>query len=269
MSEKLPILIFFVLLPFFVHSQEIERFLVEGKITAPLDADVENVSIYNISSQIGTITNSDGFFKLKVAENDQIQISALQFSSFSVSIDATVIDTGKMEVYLNPSVNKLDDVVIHQYDLTGNLETDIKNIKTFVIPPMSLSFGQIMDDTNMPRDKWSRIKGNVAQNALLPNGGQDGLSINFVALFKMLAPKRKSFSDNKLESIDLGNALRERFSAEFIEKEYGIASKYADDFLYYVEENGLLQFYLKPENELRLLDFMLEKSIAYLAENEK
>ena len=269
MLKKLLTLIIILLIHFQGYAQEIDRVLIKGKISAPLDADVENISIYNISSQKGTITNAEGFFKLKVAENDKIQITALQFSSFSVRVDPTVLEKGKLEVYLNPAVNKLDDVVINQYDLTGNIETDIKTIKTFIVLPVKLSLGEIMDDSNMPHDKWSRIKGNVALNALVPNGGQDGVSINFVALAKMLFPNSSRKPFEKTEKIDITNALRERFNAGFIEREFGIASTNAEDFLYYIEENGFLESYLKPENELRMLEFMLEKSIAYKSKNEK
>lgn len=50
-------------------TQEIERIKISGIITAPIGEDVESVSIYNISSQKGTVTNNVGAFELEVIEN--------------------------------------------------------------------------------------------------------------------------------------------------------------------------------------------------------
>ncbi|MFT5386791.1 MAG: hypothetical protein ACI81W_004209, partial [Saprospiraceae bacterium] len=53
-----------LLLPLCLLSQDIVRVIISGKVTAPIGLDVEGVTIYNISSQKGTVTSSEGLFDL-------------------------------------------------------------------------------------------------------------------------------------------------------------------------------------------------------------
>lgn len=258
----------FLLLFFFtsavVLAQTIERIPIQGQITAPLGEDVENISIYNVSSQKGTITDKEGLFTIEVALHDRIEVTALQFASFSVNVDAGVIKSRKMKVYLNPSVNVLEDVVINQYDLTGYAELDVKSIKTYVVPNISLSKAEILSTANMAPDQYSAIKGNFAASVISPSA--NGVSVNILALADLFSKKTATVYKRK-PPVDVAKELRERFSPAFIEENFHISSEKADDFLYFVEDHGLLASYLKPENELLLMDFMLQQSSAYLSQN--
>jgi hypothetical protein len=44
---------------------------------------------------------------------------------------------------------------------------------------------------------------------------------------------------------------------------FGIYPLQANDFIYYLEENGMHSSLLNQENEMRLLDFMLQRSKTY------
>jgi hypothetical protein len=61
MAKKLLLLLLFVAAPA-LFAQDIDRTKVSGKIHVPQGEDAEGISIYNISSQKGTITNADGTF---------------------------------------------------------------------------------------------------------------------------------------------------------------------------------------------------------------
>ncbi|MCB0464912.1 MAG: hypothetical protein KDC78_04440, partial [Aequorivita sp.] len=75
MTKKLLLLLFIVVSPA-LFAQDIDRTKVSGKIHVPQGEDAEGISVYNISSQKGTITNADGSFEIEIAENDRLQITA-------------------------------------------------------------------------------------------------------------------------------------------------------------------------------------------------
>lgn len=79
--------------------------MVQGEIIVPKGDDREQISVYNVSSQKGTVTDVDGRFELAVATNDRVLISALQFQSFTVVVDEGVINAKVMRVYMNPAIN--------------------------------------------------------------------------------------------------------------------------------------------------------------------
>lgn len=259
------LIIFF--LGFGLGAQEIIRVSIQGKISAPLDEDVESISIYNISSQKGTITNEVGEFELEVAENDRIQITALQFQSFTVIVDKGVIESKRLAIYLNPSVNQLDEVIVRPYDLSGNIIADLNRIKTSAYNPdwdlryETLEFGYEFSD-----DQYSSIKGNKAEEAY--HNGQEqyggdliGLAAGLVSLF--IPKSRKKQDPNIPEKSVLTTALRQRFSNAYISEHFDIPEEKVNDFIYFIEDSGINSNLFKAENELLLIDYLTIQSVIY------
>jgi len=98
MKFLLSILTFFFFLCI-ASAQEVERIEIEGKIIVEVE-DIEGITVYNTSSNKGTITDAKGVFKIKVALNDKIEVSALQFQDFDVKISQDVINSKEITVYL-------------------------------------------------------------------------------------------------------------------------------------------------------------------------
>ena len=63
---------------FLANAQDIQRVEISGKIIVD-SPDVEGVTVFNATSNKGTITDAEGKFSILVALNDRLQISALQF----------------------------------------------------------------------------------------------------------------------------------------------------------------------------------------------
>jgi hypothetical protein len=256
--------VFFFILPFSLLSQEIDRVNIVGKVTAPLGEDVEGVSIYNVSSQQGTITSFTGAFELSVAENDRIAVSALQFSTFTVIVDRGVIDNHKMGIYLNPVVNQLEEVIVRPYDLMGNVIADVGRIKTAnVVPQWDLSYHSLEFDYEFSDDQYSSIEGNKAEEAFF--NGQQQASLDFIGLAGLLFPKekKKTFKEINTERDLVAKSLRQRFSNTYLLDVFNISEENANDFIYFAEENGMRIEFLQAKNEILLLDFMYLKSRDY------
>jgi len=267
MVRKL-LIVFFIVSSYHGISQQIDRTSIVGKITAPQGEDVEGVNVYNISSQKGTITNASGDFELEVAENDRVQITALQFQSFTIIVDQGVIDTERMSIYLNPSVNQLDEVIVRPYDLSGNIIADVGRIKTSdAAPSVDLSYETLEFGYEFTPDRQTSISGNAAEEAL--NHGNINSGANVIGLIGLLLnKKRKPVREKVLSREALTNALRQRFNNSYITDTFGIPADKVNDFIYFAEENGIHQDLLKSKNEILLLEFLYDQSEKYKVQIE-
>lgn len=267
MVKKLTFLLFVVISPILL-AQDIERVKVEGKIHVPKGEDAEGISIYNVSAQQGTVTDADGAFKIEVTENDRLQIFALQYKPFTVVIDKGVVERKKLNIFVNPAITQLDEVVIRPYDLSGNIQADIEKIPTYSVGhDWDLSYQSMEFGYNFQRDRSTAIDGNAAEEALNSNHLTNGL--NFVSILggvsNLLFPKGQKLNSVEKQRVDesLSNNMQQRFNREFIHDNFGIPRDKTSDFLFYVQENGLEERLLKPENEMELMKFLHEKSKEY------
>ena len=248
-------------------AQEIERTKVTGKIHAPKGDDLEGISVYNTSSQTGTITNAEGEFEIEVAENDRLYITALQYQSFTVVVDKGIVDTGILNIFLNPAINELDEVVVRAYDLSGNVRADLKKIPTYSVnKDWDLSYENLEYGYQFAPDEQTSIKTNAADEALYGHTVADGANVlgimgsvaNLLFPHKKMTPVEQQASTNALH-----DNIHQRFSTNFIAVNFDLPQDKAVDFLYFVEENGLTEDMLKPENEMELMQFLMTKSKEY------
>lgn len=254
----------FCLVTVCVYSQSVERVEVVGKILAPQDEDKEGVSIYNKSSQKGTVSDIEGNFTIAVAEGDVIVITALQFQTFTRTVAEGVLQNKKMSILLNTNINTLDEILLRSHTLTGYVELDAKNIEVFVAPKFELGYGI---NASFAPDRFSRIQRNIAQEALGNGPMQNGLNIGGILglALKSLFPKkdRNNFIDPWAETKPKRATLQERFSAQYYSTTFGIPLAQVDDFIYYVTHHVATWNLLGPENEMQLLKILFEQSERY------
>ncbi len=267
MTTKLLIFLFLLSTPA-IFAQEIVRVKVNGKIHVPKDEDAEGISIYNVSSQKGTITEEDGSFQIEVAENDRLQIFALQYQSFTVVVDKGILERKQLNIYVNPAITQLEEVIVRPYDLSGNVRADIEKIPTYSIAKdWDLSYKAMEFEYGFERDQFSAIQGNAAEEALNSHLLQNGLNlVNILGgVGQLLFPKGKKISigESDRNTQLISNNIQQRFSREFIQDNFDIPADQAYDFLYYAQDNGLESYLLKPENEIQLMDFLHKKSEEY------
>ncbi len=276
MAKQL-LLFFIFIISFSGLSQEIDRITISGKITASKGEDVEGINIYNKSSQKGTVTNVSGEFIIKVAENDRVFISAMQFQNFTIIIDQGIVDEKKMHIMLNPVINQLDEVLIRPYDLSGNIIADVKRINvTGVDKQYDTSYETTEFGYEFSADAQTSIKKNKAEEAY--HNGQEQYGGDLIGLGALLVsaflPKNKNKKPTKKEQISeedmVTNAVQKRFGINYISNTFNIPEDKVNEFIYFVEENGIDKKLLLPENELLLIEYLDEQSKAYLKQsNEK
>jgi len=257
---------FFLVCVFFAsfsfYAQDDSRVEVKGKIIVDVE-DLENITIYNTSSNKGAVTDSIGNFKIKVALNDEIRISSVQLIPFTTKITDAVIDTKVLKIYLKEYINTLDEVVLLPYDLTGDLATDALGAK--VSDPIVFNF-ESFENFEMPDDYHSKVD-NIAmgsQNDRIryqANGmAIVGLLTNWI--FKKKKNKKKDVDTRLITPI---SRVSEAFEPSYFIENYNIPEAKVQAFIGFLEQNQFNDTLLEPKNELKLIEYLHTQSKAFLA----
>lgn len=255
---------FFLGIVLFVSSLQAQvgnRVEVKGKIFANA-SDVEGVTVFNASSNTGTVTNNKGEFTLKIALNDVVKISALQFKEVSITVNQNAIKTRFLGIHLVEQIHKLDAVLLRS-GLTGDINADIDNVAN--IKPVILDMGSTKVDFEYNDDK--AFDATVVQNDLKSRISKGELYNGFDVkkISKLIFGKRDKgyktpehyFVEQPLELVDV-------YSHEYISKMFEIPLNQVDEFVAFVDTQDLDKELLKKHNEIKCLQFLYEKSKQFL-----
>ena len=270
--NKLLLLISFLVCSPILLAQEIERVSVSGKIVVK-NNDLEGVTVYNTSSEKGTITDFEGNFKIEVGLNDRIEISALQFKKFVVVIDEGIVEQKRMTIFMVEEVNKLPEVVVTPYDLSGNILVDINRVKTLNLPFGEDQFDLELNPVNLTPDNKTKVYNEFVRGA---GGKADMLGGDVLGLvgllLKPLFKKNKKKTDiekyNERNNVAKQNTdaldLRLMYTNEYMKGVFGIPENKVNEFIVYVEDNGLDYNLLKKGREMEFIDFLVQQSKTFL-----
>lgn len=227
-----------------------QQITLKGKILNKVDA--ENIHILNISSSYNTISNSKGEFLINVAMNDTLLFSSLQYELEERIITKKIYQEQNIEITLQEKVNQLDEVVIGPR-LSGNLESDLKNIKTK--DPINF------DDVGIPGFKGKPQEKIVpAVIATMPT------SVNIEALYKhisgyyrKLKTKRKWIAENHTII-----AILNTYGVSFFEEAYKIPPNRVYDFLLFCIETTTLKPDFDKQNFAGVITIFKEQAAIYI-----
>lgn len=255
-------MLFFSLFSF---SQELPRTLLKGIVVSD-SLEVENITIDNVTAKKITSTDEKGNFSLMVKEKDTLVFSGVSFKSSVLIITYSHLAEEVLKIKLKVKVNELEELIVRPYTLTGNLETDTKNLKVKII---DMNLGNMDFSNPLPKD-------NKTENALkniTPGSGNQYNGVNFVALGKMIGgklfkpkpkPKKMEFISDKIFS----DAVKEKFNPSFFTQTLKLKPEEIDLFLAFCDDTSLKsRDLLNPKKEFTLIDFLIKKSEEYLKIN--
>ncbi len=99
--------------------------IVESGTISPL----ENVNIVNLNKVIGTATDQNGEFEIRVSVNDTLHLSYLGYKSIKVRVTNDWINFGtSATIEMTELALALEEIVVSQMKLTGYLELDIQQV---------------------------------------------------------------------------------------------------------------------------------------------
>jgi len=101
--------------------------VLHGKVTN--EKDVEGIHILNTTSRFNAITNEYGNFSINVNKQDTLVFSSVNYFPKKVLITEEIYEKGILTIALTELVRELDAVVLGP-NLSGNIVTDVQNIKT-------------------------------------------------------------------------------------------------------------------------------------------
>ncbi len=264
--KKITLLVSFILISLSVNAQLIERVEVNGRIIVDSN-DIEGVTVYNSSSNKGTITNTKGEFVISVRLNDVVEISALQFEKIDVKIDEKILNNKFFTVYLVEQINKLDEVIITPYDmLSGNIVVDVKSVETFNPDLDAIYFGvndiyayEFTDD----------YKSEVVNTAMTPEHFRFGVDFKKI-LGEILKPVFKSNKNSKQKLNVPEKDLTDIYGKEFLSNTFKIPRDKVEAFVAFVEANNFDYKMLTEDNEVILIEHLYSQSQLFLkSENVK
>lgn len=247
-------------------SQDIDRITINGRIIVSAQ-DKEGVTVYNTSSNKGTVTDEIGEFKIDVAINDVVEFGALQFKDFTVVISEQILESKQMTVILVEEVNKLDEVVLLPFGLTGNLNADLENVRTYNVSLDAVYFGlDHIEDFQFSADYKTKAE-NVAFNEYNPK--VDNM-LNLVNLAGFLVSQvadidgeEMTNQDKALNKTPFKNAL-EQYSVNFIHVNFDIPLDEMNAFVDYVENKGVDESLLAKNKEVQFIERINQLSQSYL-----
>ena len=243
-----------VLLPLISVAQKRPRQILHGKVVADT-LKVDNITVFNKSSNISAITDESGSFTLYARPMDTLYFSSVTFHSMQMVLkDSDFIKT-PLIIRLDVHVTVLDEVVITA--LTGDLEKDSKEAET-----LSLSLAGL--GGLPPKYPVSKAPANTA----LPVTESSLKGIDFVEIYKMVFKKKRKKDKGEIYGYEAPASftqnVKSRFTHYFFTQTLKIPHEKIGLFLDFCDKGEETKRLLLPENEFKLTDYLITKSSEYL-----
>lgn len=270
------ILLFFILVITQIgFSQGIERKVLRGKIVAD-SLEVENLTVYNITSNVGAITDVDGKFSINARATDTLFIQGLSYDSKRYILTDKDFWLPVLEIKLHVKITELNEIIITPYTLTGDLKEDTKRIQVY-----GEGFAKI--DAKVVKYYDDDIRLGTPENTAMPNVFAP-TGVNLLGIVVGIAnlvgikgnPKSNServFEERRirdLQSKSFSEHMLERFSHNFFIETLKIKNEDIPMFMSFAELNVYeLSPLLKAENELKLIEYLINKSEEFKLQKAK
>jgi hypothetical protein len=260
--------LFFLLLLIFgvnVSAQTESGVIISGNIEVPLGDYPQGISIFNLKSERFTQTDSLGRFNIAVTFNDSLRVSSLQFQEFTVIVDQGIVNSKTLTIFVSEVVNRLPEVIVTPYDLSGNINVDLQRLKTVELPT-NLTAANVQNE-DFSTESGPIIASAPYNTALATSNTRLVNGLNFVNIFKefLIAKKREDIKNPYNKSVNpvVDEYIRKIYEDDFFRENLNIKREYISDFIFYANDHGLSEQMLKGGNELDLIAFLLDQSKKY------
>tara|TARA_R110002051_G_scaffold241712_1_gene302101 strand:- start:69696 stop:70511 length:816 start_codon:yes stop_codon:yes gene_type:complete len=260
--------VLFLLFGFFsVKAQELRQ-LLQGNIKSFTD-EVQDVTVQNISSGKGTISDGYGFFSIAVQRNDSIVFSAVQFKKKTLVVTAAMLQSERIIVTLEEANNELDEVIVMPYNLTGDLAKDMKTQNVVVAATLGLPNAYVQKKTQSERLLAEADGGNWIKSAGAGYGGAGG-SINLHKILNRISGRTKMLK--KRVARDERNVVIEDllhfFPDSVLHSELKIPEGRVYEFVYFCEADTNFSPLMQANDLIKVWEFLRLKSILFRKEND-
>lgn len=253
-----------IFLSLFVSAQAQNSFLIQGQV---LNDTIERASlnVVNISMRKGAITNTKGQFRIVARLNDTIHISAVQYESKQFMVTNKMMFERYVAFYLVPKITELDEVIVSNIDLTGDLREDIANLtlhKVYTPQVFGLPMNTAKERTTEERRFYTSGSGINTEGVQFGFG----LVVPLPLLLTSISGKRKRLEkhvevSNFQRKVD---AYRVAFPDSFYMDRLDITIDQIEDFVFYVLDTTTEIHSLHAKDRLALHLLFTSKAALFL-----
>ncbi len=230
-----------------------QRQLINGKVLAQDDLDIEGVNIFNLASGKGVVSDSAGAFSLEVGLGDTLAISSIQIKTTKLAIVQEHLNDKAITIHLSENRNELATVTLRRA-LSGYLGTDV-NLIPITEPITASSLG--LPNANVPQlTKTDRML--YAANS----GPVDALLNMITGRTKML--KRRQELE---ETMTATQSLLEKFPETYFTDALGLGKFSVYSFIFFCESDKNYQQVMKG-NTMEIISFLNKKRKEFQAQTE-
>jgi len=245
-------------------SQEINRENVNGKIIVE-GSDIEGITIYNSSSSKGAITDKNGEFTIAVQLNDVIEVRAIEYQNFNFKVNKFITKSKLMSIFLIEEINKLDEVLLTNKKLSGNIETDLSNVITFSPKLNVIYFGSNKEQLKNI-ESTSLLNTEINTTHSQAQTMVNGLNIVNVVDQLLIPLFRSEVKDKKAAGITEvpAKSIKYYLGSNFLVENFNIPEYRVEEFIRYVEDDTFDFDLLNYGHELEFLEILSKRSKTFL-----
>jgi len=215
-----------------------------GRVISNVDKlPLQSAHIINLNTVEGTITSSDGTFRLAAAANDTIFISYIGFQSVKLKITNDLLKGNELEIAIHEKTLNMDEVTVKSHKLIGVL---------------------VVDSRNVPEDRFSRIQINGLPQAYEMLNARSNYSAGLNAIFNPVdfwydklgsKPKELKRLKKLKEGDQLRNMMEQKYSREVIMDYLDMSRKELNELL---SECNYSQSFIERASDLQIIEAFLE-----------
>ncbi len=239
MKRKISVVVLF-LLSQICFAQIGIRKSVRGQVVND-SVNVENVVVFNVNSKTGTVTGSQGFFKIDVKNNDTLIFSGLQFKSKKIVYSDI---KNSLKIKLEAFAYQLSEVIVSKSE-------SVKAIQ---------GSQEIVDQQYFDDEKSS------PQNRTMMQTGGIENPMDFARMYKdvLRIIKKDTFKNTKeIIKTDFTEVAMRKIPYTFFNSTLQLRDDEIKLFLVFCENDDKVQKVLKSKSEFEIMDFLINKNIEF------
>ncbi len=226
--------------------------VLRGKIIADT-LQVDPIHIINLTKGLGTVNDGVGFFQIKANVGDTIVFSSVRHQQKIYVVKKKDIKKAALEVMLEIKVNELEEVLVSQYDLSGKIEEDVDNIKTYQ-DNLPMFNAKELDTTPYIHEKGAKTVKNIVMVDEM-----DITPFNFIAVGRMIADLFRN-KDKKPKKQIIIPKVFDYYKGDFLVNELKIPETELHNFLDFINGQTITKEVLNSGNELKVLKFIMDQA---------
>ncbi len=241
--NKIIFAIGFIFLQSFVYSQD--QIVIEGKIVAD-SLENSRINILNITKNTGTTNSDSGDFKIEVQKNDTLLFSSVQYENLQIMVSEDDIANRFLEVILKKRIIGLDEIILKNINLTGNLNQDIEKFKIYDYYK------------SIPTSKIPRLTHIGRQLYTAKDGDIDPL-LNMISGRMQMLENAKEIEQLMFDVQEVIDAI----DSSVFTDEFHIPEDEIINFVYYCAESSRFKILVEKDQYLDLIELFRKKASGF------